>query len=173
MMILVLQSFFINGNNNFWIAILAVAVALAVFISLNKATYNNACIIKLKSFIFNNRTKLNKLTIGVLSVLAVLLIVVSCSCSYIEQYIVLFTCIIVAFLASPRAVVMSEMGMRYNLGWKENWSNIQSYEIKGQNILFITKNNKKRRISDIAEDALPEIESFLKNIARKNSIVKV
>ena len=42
MMILVLQSFFINGNNNFWIAILAVAVALAVFISLNKATYNNA-----------------------------------------------------------------------------------------------------------------------------------
>ncbi|MPM83603.1 hypothetical protein SDC9_130672 [bioreactor metagenome] len=134
---------------------------------------NNVCIIRLKSFIFNNRTMMNGQIFGVLSVLVVLLVTFSYSYSYIGRYVTLFTLLIVAFLSSPRTIVMDENGMRYNLGWKENWSNIQSYEIEGLNILFATKNSKKRRISDIDKDALPEILDFLKNIARKHSIVEV
>lgn len=117
--------------------------------------------IKLKSYILNNRKNMNILTKLILLVLVVLYFILRNTISCQGEALFLFSIIIIAFLSSPRTVVMDKSGIKYNLGWKESWDNILSYKKVGITLILTTKFNKKRKIVNIDADDLPGIIKFL------------
>lgn len=119
--------------------------------------------IKIKSYIFNNRRRMNLLTKTVLLTLVLLYITFRGGASYIEVSFLLFSIIIVAFLSSPQTLVLDDYGIRNNLGWKESWDNITSYTTKETTLFLNTKTNRIRKISNIDKEDLPLMTEFISN----------
>lgn len=122
---------------------------------------SNIITIKLKSYILNNRKYMNMLTKIILLILVVLYLTFRNTVSYLEEALLLFSLIIIAFLSSPRTVIMNESGIKYNLGWKESWNNILSYKVVGTTLIFTTKFNTERKIKNIDAADLPGILKFI------------
>lgn len=132
---------------------------------------SNFIIIKLKSYILNNRKHMNVLTKFILLFLIILYLTFRNTVSYSGEALLLFSLIIIAFLSSPRTVIMNESGIKYNLGWKESWENILSYKVVGTTLIFTTKFNTERKIVNIDADDLPGILEFINiRIQAVNSI---
>lgn len=121
----------------------------------------NFITIKLKSYILNNRKHMKVLTKFILLILSILYLTFRNTVSFQGEALLLFSLIIIAFLSSPRTVIMNESGIKYNLGWKESWNNILSYKVAGTTLIFTTKFNTERKVVNIDADDLPGILKFI------------
>lgn len=123
---------------------------------------SNRIVIKLNSFLFNNRKKMNMFTKITLLTLIILYITARISFSNIGDGALLISIILFAFISSPRSIIIDNYGIKYNLGWKEPWGNILSYKIEGTDLLLQTINNKLHRIKNIDKEDLPSMIEFIK-----------
>lgn len=104
---------------------------------------------------------MNVLTKFILLILIILYLIFRNTVSYPEEALLLFSLIVIAFLSSPRTVIMNESGIKYNLGWKESWNNILSYKVVGTTLIFTPQFNTERKIVNIDVDDLPGILKFI------------
>lgn len=122
---------------------------------------SNRIVIKLNSFLFNNRKKMNMFTKITLLTLIILYITARISFSNIGDGALLISIILFAFISSPRSIIIDNYGIKYNLGWKEPWGNILSYKIEGTDLLLQTINNKSHRVKNIAKEDLSSMIEFI------------
>lgn len=122
---------------------------------------SNRIVIRLNSFLFNNRKKMNIFTKITLLTLIILYITARISFSNIEGAALLVSIILFTFISSPRSIIIDNYGIKYNLGWKEPWGNILSYKIEGTDLLLQTINNKSRRIRGMEAKDIPSVIEFI------------
>jgi len=119
-------------------------------------------VVKLKSFLFNNKTKMNLFTKCLLSI-SVLLYISFMKSPYYVQAVFLFLLIFTAFLSSPRCLIFDDFGIKYNLGWKRKWEDVLSYRIEESNIIIECKHKKDKKISNLDKSETQRIMEFINN----------
>jgi uncharacterized membrane protein YobD (UPF0266 family) len=114
--------------------------------------------ILLESFIMHNRYSIGIITKIILLLLLSLLITID---TRVLESTVLLLFILFAFLSSPRSIVMDDVGIRYNLGWKEQWRDIRSFEVENNNITLLLSNDRNRMIKNISPNDLTKVVQFI------------
>ena len=122
---------------------------------------SNRIVIRLNSFLFNNRKKMNMFTKITLLTLIIFYIIARISFFNIGGAVLLVSVILFAFISSPRSIIIDNYGIKYNLGRKEPWGNILSYKIEGTDLLLQTINNKSCRIRGMEAQDIPSVIEFI------------
>ncbi len=65
------------------------------------------------------------------------------------------------FLSSPRCIVMNDNEISYNLGWKEKWSNVNSFEVNNSDLTLFLLNGRNRKIKNISPNDLDRVVEYI------------
>ena len=105
----------------------------------------------------------NRYSIGIITKIILLLLLsllITIDTRVLESTVLLLF-ILFAFLSSPRSIVMDDVGIRYNLGWKEQWRDIRSFEVENNNITLLLSNDRNRMIKNISPDDLTKVVQLI------------